>query len=123
MNIDKHCNQLRPLNEYTNRIPSSRPGKRLNRTTLWRWALKGCRGIKLETVLAGSGRYTTDAWVASFMAGLSEGSTDKSRSKASRKALQREQQRIMGRFGLGADGRPTGTSDMEPGGDSEREAG
>jgi hypothetical protein len=35
--IDPSCLRLRPLAEYSSRLPSSRPNSRLNRATLWRW--------------------------------------------------------------------------------------
>lgn len=66
--IDPNCTRLRPLAEYSERLPSSRQGKRLNRATLWRWALKGMTdGRYLRTVGLGSGRFTCDAWVAQFL--------------------------------------------------------
>jgi hypothetical protein len=61
--LDPTDHQLRPLSEYTKRIPSRVPGKRLNRATLWRWALHG----RLRTVQIGGGRFTCDAWVWEFI--------------------------------------------------------
>jgi hypothetical protein len=66
MYLDPNCEKLRPLNEYTKRIPSTRPGKKLSRSTLWRWVLHGRRGVKLQTFVLGSGRYTSDAEVMKF---------------------------------------------------------
>jgi hypothetical protein len=66
--LDPNSTALRPLAEYCDRLPSSRRGKKLNRATLWRWALKGERdGRYLRTVGMGSGRFTCDAWVAQFL--------------------------------------------------------
>jgi hypothetical protein len=66
--LDPESHALRPLAEYAARLPSSRHGKRLNRATLWRWALKGVRGgRRLHTVALGYGRMTCDAWVWEFM--------------------------------------------------------
>lgn len=66
--FDPRCTNLRPLLEYSKRLPSSRPGKRLNRSTLIRWALHGVRGgVKLPTVCLGGCRFTSDAFVAEFM--------------------------------------------------------
>lgn len=67
--IKPNCERLRPLAEYCDRLPSSRPGKRLNRATLWRWALSGLRGRRLRTVELGGGRMTCDAWVWQFVSG------------------------------------------------------
>ena len=61
--IDPSDHQLRPLANYTSRIPSRVPGKRLNCATLWRWALDG----RLRTVQIGGGRFTCDAWVWEFV--------------------------------------------------------
>ncbi len=40
--------------------------------TLYRWALKGVRGVRLETVMMGGRRYTSDEAVDRFFARLSE---------------------------------------------------
>lgn len=37
-------------------------------STLHRWRLKGVRGVKLETVLVGGTRYTSDEAIARFVA-------------------------------------------------------
>lgn len=69
--FDSNSTQLRPLAEYSKRLPSTRQGKRLNRATLWRWALKGSGGVILRTERLGGGRFTCDAYVADFIAQLS----------------------------------------------------
>ena len=66
---DSH--ELRPLRHYSGRLPSSRPGKNLNPSTLFRWALHGVKGQVLETRLLGGTRVTCDAWVHEFMTRLS----------------------------------------------------
>jgi hypothetical protein len=42
-----------------------------NVATLWRWTVKGVRGIKLESSLVGGRRVTTPAAVRRFVAALS----------------------------------------------------
>lgn len=75
--LDPECKRLRPLAEYTTRLPSSRSGKRLSRATLWRWALHGVRGGRLlKTVELGAGRMSCDAWVWEFLGTRIEGRTD-----------------------------------------------
>lgn len=69
--FDPSSTRFRPLAEYSNLLPSSRPGRRLNRATLWRWALKGVGGVRLQTVSLGSARLSTDADIAAFMRALS----------------------------------------------------
>ncbi|MBI5433754.1 MAG: DUF1580 domain-containing protein [Planctomycetes bacterium] len=72
--LNPRCQRLRPLAEYAARLPSGRPGKRLNRSTLWRWALSGVRGgRRLKTAALGRTRVTCDAWVWEFLEGGSPG--------------------------------------------------
>ena len=62
------CRSLRPLAEYCDRLPSRRRGRKLNRATLYRWALHGVSGGRmLRTVELGGGRVSCDAWVDEFM--------------------------------------------------------
>lgn len=67
--FDPTDDTLRPLAEYTDRLPSRRRGRKLNRATLWRWAMRGAQGgrLRLRTVVLGGGRFTSDAAVAAFM--------------------------------------------------------
>jgi Protein of unknown function (DUF1580) len=69
--IDSTCELLRPLASYAHRLPSSRPGKRIHKSTLFRWATRGSGGEVLRTRRLGSGRFTCDAWVSQFMDRLS----------------------------------------------------
>lgn len=70
--FDPTCSKLRPLGDYRDRLPSRRAGRRLNRSTLFRWALRGARkgSIKLKTVCIGGGRFTSDQHVHEFMQAL-----------------------------------------------------
>ena len=45
----------------------SRTGRRPNISTLHRWALRGCRGIRLETQAVGHQRYTSEAAINRFL--------------------------------------------------------
>ncbi len=45
----------------------SRTGRRPNISTLHRWALRGCRGVRLETQAVGHVRYTSEAAILRFM--------------------------------------------------------
>jgi hypothetical protein len=42
-------------------------GRRPNLSTSWRWSTKGCRGIRLETVIVGGKRLTTVEMVRAFI--------------------------------------------------------
>lgn len=89
--IDSTCTRLRPLAEYTQRLPSSRPSRRLNRATLWRWALRGMRGgRKLRTVTAGAARLTCDAWVWEFLTPSAQPNEHRAVSPSLLSATERE---------------------------------
>lgn len=51
-------------------IPSHVPGRRINASTGWRWATKGCRGVKLATFHIGGRRYTTLQLLEEFHAAI-----------------------------------------------------
>jgi hypothetical protein len=38
-----------------------------NISTLWRWCLKGCKGVKLDSICIGSKRYVTVTAIARFI--------------------------------------------------------
>lgn len=38
-----------------------------NISTLWRWCLKGCKGVKLDSICIGSKRYVTVSAIARFI--------------------------------------------------------
>jgi hypothetical protein len=40
-------------------VPNRRGGRGIDACTLWRWATRGVRGVKLETLLIGGIRYTS----------------------------------------------------------------
>jgi hypothetical protein len=40
--------------------------------TVWRWAMRGVRGVQLESLLCGGVRYTSEEAVARFIALLNE---------------------------------------------------
>lgn len=81
--LDPTSTELRPLAEYSERLPSSHRGKRLNRATLWRWSLKGLRdGRRLRTLGLGAGRYTCDKWVCDFLTTLRIDATSSARARS-----------------------------------------
>ena len=43
-------------------------GNRVHPTTIHRWRLRGARGVKLETILAGGTRYTSTEALSRFFA-------------------------------------------------------
>ena len=54
MSIDIQSETLVPVSK----IPSHVPG-RPHLATAWRWVNRGCRGVKLETLLVGGKRWTS----------------------------------------------------------------
>lgn len=73
--LDPSDETLRPLASYTDRLPSSRSGKKLSREALWRWAHRGSAGHVLETVSVGGGRCTSDKLVCEFLAAVTKART------------------------------------------------
>lgn len=47
-------------------------GRRPNVATIWRWAIKGMRGVRLRTISLGRYRYTTESAIERFIAEISE---------------------------------------------------
>jgi hypothetical protein len=72
MPIDIRSEEIFSLTAAT-RLPCfrNRRGDRpINVSTLWRWATVGCRGIRLETILAGGSRATSLEAVERFFEAL-----------------------------------------------------
>ena len=59
--------QLRTLTEASREIPG-----RPHITTMMRWSLRGIRGIKLETILIGGRRFTSEEAIERFIERLSD---------------------------------------------------
>jgi hypothetical protein len=66
---------LIPLKAACRLIPG-RTGKGIALTTIYRWALRGCRGVKLQTFLIGGGRYTSRRALDRFVAAINERPSD-----------------------------------------------
>ena len=56
-NLDRE--ELVPLSAAAAWIASRTGGRRPNLSTLHRWASRGCRGVRLETVCVGHARFTS----------------------------------------------------------------
>jgi hypothetical protein len=63
---------LWPLAQLPSRLPLTPRGKKLHRSTGFRWSSRGVRGRKLKAVLVGGSLYTSDAWLRAFIEGKSE---------------------------------------------------
>ena len=73
--IDTSTEAVIPLGQASAEIPSRQLGKKVSISTVWRWAMHGCRGIRLETVVIGGGRFTSREAVQRFAERLSEART------------------------------------------------
>ena len=57
--IDISSETLVSLTQATRHLPRRRKGKRPHASTLFRWAQKGCKGVRLETIQVGGTRCTS----------------------------------------------------------------
>lgn len=73
MSIDLASETLESLTDLVrwDRIPRRRGGKKLHVSTLFRWASRGCRGVKLETVRVGGTLCSSRDALARFFERLS----------------------------------------------------
>ena len=68
--IDPFSEHTFPLAEAARRLPRLRNNRPVSVSTLWRWALRGLRGVVLETALVGGVRVTSAAALRDFFARL-----------------------------------------------------
>lgn len=52
-------------------VPGRAPGQVVSLPTVWRWAMRGLRGVRLRTAKIGGHTCTTQAWVREFFEMLS----------------------------------------------------
>jgi Protein of unknown function (DUF1580) len=77
MDQDEHLT----LSDAAKSLPS-----RPHLSTIWRWATRGVRGHKLETLVIGGRRYTTPGRISAFLARLNRGEAKSSSTTATRGA-------------------------------------
>jgi hypothetical protein len=75
MAIDPLNDDTLSLNQAARRLPCLRAGRPVHTSTLWRWAQKGLRGVKLETAMVGGIRVTSEAALRAFFAEVSATAT------------------------------------------------
>lgn len=56
-------------------------------STVWRWKLKGVRGIKLKTIVIGGTRYVLEADLNKFLVALNDGDVEHDDDIDSRSAV------------------------------------
>jgi hypothetical protein len=69
-------------------------------STIWRWAFKGIRGIKLKTVVAGGRRYTDLESLQSFVAATTAAANGESPPRAPKKDTKKETKEVLRRAGI-----------------------
>jgi len=51
--IDLQTETVLSFKDAADRLPRRRQGKKPHIATIYRWAMRGCRGVKLETLRVG----------------------------------------------------------------------
>jgi len=85
--IDFQHDELLTLTEAAALLPSARRGRKVNATTIGRWAKHGIRGVKLESILVGCARKTTREALQQFFRALAKGEAPAIRPQ---RAIRRE---------------------------------
>ena len=68
--LDLLSEQVVTLCEAAKRLPRLRKNRPVHVSTLWRWALRGLRGVRLETTMIGGVRVTSTEALQRFFARL-----------------------------------------------------
>jgi len=63
-------------------------GRRPNVATIWRWATKGLRGVRLATIALGRFRYTTESALERFLTEASQVEAAQVRASSSREGTE-----------------------------------
>jgi hypothetical protein len=95
--IDLNNEKLMRLVDVPKALPRRRTGKRLHISAVYRWAQRGIRGVKLETIKIGGTTYTSrealqrfaEASSSNTQAGTREQQTPKQRVREQDKASRR----------------------------------
>ena len=64
--IDIACETCFRLSDVPRHLPPGRAGKRLHCSTVFRWAQRGLRGIKLESIRIGGALHTSEQALQRF---------------------------------------------------------
>jgi hypothetical protein len=75
MPIDPLSDSTLSLTQAARRLPRLRAGRPVHPSTLWRWALTGLRGVRLETAMVGGVRVTSEEALRRFFAAVGGAST------------------------------------------------
>ena len=86
MSIDLHAESVGTLAEVAAQLPRL-SGRRIHVSTLWRWATKGIKGVRLDYIKMGGRLVTSVEAVARFAAKLTE--NDQKQAENDQPALQK----------------------------------
>ena len=101
MAIDISTEAVVTLTEATHHLPRRRRGKRPAVSTLFRWAQKGVRGIRLETLQVGGTKCTSIEALQRFFEALTDiDSPPPRRSLSQRRRAAERAERELAREGL-----------------------
>ena len=96
--IDMHSEEMLSITAAAKSLPG-----RPHVSTLWRWINRGCRGIKLETLLIGGVRYTSREALQRFaerLTAVASGEPMPTRTSRQRKRADEEADRILDAHGV-----------------------
>ena len=82
--IDLNEEQLIALADVPAILPKRRSGKRIHLSCVYRWAQRGLRGIRLETLQCGGTKVTSKKALARFFQQLDESPPQRTESRTSR---------------------------------------
>ena len=87
--IDVVHEQVLPLTAAARELPSRSGALGVNVSTVWRWSLRGIRGVRLETVLVGGIRMTSREALQRFFSAATAAANGETPSAQTCKQRQR----------------------------------
>jgi hypothetical protein len=92
MAIDPLTEETFPFTKAARLLPRLRNNKPVHASTLWRWAMSGVRGVRLESILIGGVRVTSPAALQRFFEQLTR--LDRGDPKSTSTELDQRKARI-----------------------------
>ena len=90
--IDSTKEALIPLAQVPAVLPRLRRGRKVHRSSVYRWSTKGCRGVQLESLQCAATRCTSRAALQRFFERLSNVRQGTPRQRQNDKAARRLQE-------------------------------
>jgi hypothetical protein len=98
MTIDIHSDEVLTLSQAAKRLPNHP-----HVSTVWRWHLRGIRGVHLETILIGGQRYTSAEALQLFIeqtTAATAGKLKPERTDRQRRRAQKAAERDLAKAGI-----------------------